>query len=458
MNILYQFGISLLISIVFITILLYLIYYYKSKISDETDKHVLIIPESINGNLKTYKYSNKSLIPSKNTSSYTFSVWLLFNPLENNPVYKCIFYRGQTYAPQPGVWIDKYNKNLNLIFDTYPSSDTKRLTPSSTHFAPGRNSVNIPNIPLGAWFNLAFTVNTNIVNVYINGEQQASHILPGPVIINNNSHLFIGGSGGDAEEIINGFNGKLTQLRYYPDVLHYRDILNIYNLGITPAYDPVTKSINIFGEFKKELKGGAELIGNKIKYVEKTFEETIGKEIVTLLKNSGIYSKLAKVGADMEQVVGGGLAGIGDFLGDEGKSLIYGDSWKEKVDYMLNDPKLMNDACNIDNYNPYKTDNMNEYNSFDTICVQQYDLGTEPCTDVNTCNNVAISKCNNDSNCGGYVIENDREHVTDVIDSENITSYHHNINYFSNKIAQNSGCYPSHNKITHNNTPIFHIF
>jgi len=392
--------------IIIVTILTLIIYYYKSVIKNESDTHVLIIPNEIDGKSKKYKYNDKSLLPSKKSNNYTFTVWLLLNMYDKSNTYKSVFHRGDSYAPQPAVWIDKLNQNLNILFYTknIKISDNN-LIPNSANYPPIHNLVVVP-IKLNVWFNLAIQVNRNVVNIYINGLLIKTHILPDNIVIESNSHLFIGASGNDQNsKPLNGFNGKLSQLRYYPYSLNSTEVKTIYNYGLKPEYDPVSRAKSIFNEIDATIKGGADELGLVVKYVEKKFDNSIGYEITKLLKKSGIYGKIAELGGDVKHVMAKGLVGLGDYVDEEGKKMLYGDNWKNTIDFMIHDKKLTNESCNNRNYTPYTIDDNRKYYNLNYNCFTDatpYNPVPIPCTGGN-CDDIGKKTCDADNDCIGFV-------------------------------------------------------
>jgi hypothetical protein len=181
---------------------------------------------------------------------FTWCVWLLVNSLDST-LYKHshIFNKGNdmydeasssgtmgvaTVNNSPGLYlnVDNNNKPTNqLIF----YMDT--ITTSSGNAAQQKKLV-VDNIPLNKWFHVAFRLKDYNLDCYINGMLSTSLSFGNDVPKQNYDDVHVGKNG--------GFNGSLSNLRYYDYALSAFDLNTLVNYGpnLTPSsLDAKTNSI-----------------------------------------------------------------------------------------------------------------------------------------------------------------------------------------------------------------------
>ena len=157
---------------------------------------------------------------------FTWSFWIYINDLgTDSKKYQHIFNKGDnTYNSgtnlssvnnAPGVYLGPANNNLHIIIDTVDGNDTN-------------NVIDIDNIPIRKWVNVAIRMQNLIVDVYINGTVSSRLILNNTPKQNYND-VYICQNG--------GFSGKLSNLRYYTYALNVFEINNVVlggpNLRVT---------------------------------------------------------------------------------------------------------------------------------------------------------------------------------------------------------------------------------
>jgi len=82
----------------------------------------------------------------------------------------------------------------------------------------------VQDIELQKWINLTFSINTNSIDIYINGELVKSQILNGVAYIKNTNSVFISPNG-------KGFNGFNSKFKYWTYYMNPREVKNIYKQG-----------------------------------------------------------------------------------------------------------------------------------------------------------------------------------------------------------------------------------
>ena len=166
-----------------------------------------------------------SILRSNNQTTgieFSWSVWLFINDLgtvtPNSTSYSHIFHKGtkafnsngiSTINNGPGVYLSTTtDPTLHIIMDT--------VVPNSPAI------VDINNIPLKKWFHLLIRLQNTSMDVYINGVV-TSHIILNNVPKQNYQDVFVCMNG--------GFNGSLSNLRYYASALDIFSINSIVALG-----------------------------------------------------------------------------------------------------------------------------------------------------------------------------------------------------------------------------------
>uniref|UniRef100_A0A6C0E841 LamG-like jellyroll fold domain-containing protein n=1 Tax=viral metagenome TaxID=1070528 RepID=A0A6C0E841_9ZZZZ len=170
---------------------------------------------------------SKDTIPIKRSNNQTsgieltWSFWIYLNDLGNeNNKYQHIFNKGDsnfdntsaisTINNSPGVYLGPKNNSLLIIMDTVNSTDTN-------------NRINIENIPIRKWVHVAIRIKNTILDVYVNGVVSNRLVLMNVPKQNfNDINLCQNG----------GFNGKLSNLRYYSRAL------NVFEINAVVLYGP----------------------------------------------------------------------------------------------------------------------------------------------------------------------------------------------------------------------------
>lgn len=109
---------------------------------------------------------------------------------------------------------------------------TSRQTPIKTTTISGYGSKSngkytnciIEDIELQKWINLVFSINTNSIDIYINGEMVKSQFLNGIASIKNSNKVFISPNG-------KGFNGWNSKFEYWTHYMNPKEVKKIYNQG-----------------------------------------------------------------------------------------------------------------------------------------------------------------------------------------------------------------------------------
>ena len=214
-------------------IILYLVYIYAFKNSRDS----LIAAQSTD---------NKIVIKKKikNEINCTYSLWLFVSQWKSDPHYKHIMTReveGGGYSPT--VYFDGVVNNIHINF----SSD-------SSH----SDDIQINDFPLQSWTNLIISINTNVVDIYINGKLERSATLSKPPDQPSNN-LYLGnfnpksswpnpGEGGNIENV-DPFVGFVSTVTYISGPITPDTAWSIYMKG----YDDAGIDKNLLGKYRLKI-------------------------------------------------------------------------------------------------------------------------------------------------------------------------------------------------------------
>ena len=163
--------------------------------------------------------------------TYTYSLWLMIDKIETDKR-QHIFHKGSSFT-SPGAPKDSMfnpnggtitvNQNNPLPFPNIsPGVFIKEKSNTLIIFQNTYNNilenVEVDNIPLNKWFHLAIRVENKNMDVFINGKIASSYILTSPPK-QNYGNVYI--ANGD------GFNGKMSSLRYFSKSLSGTQINDI---------------------------------------------------------------------------------------------------------------------------------------------------------------------------------------------------------------------------------------
>lgn len=167
---------------------------------------------------------NKNAIPimrSRNQDNgveFTYSIWIYIESLRyNEGQYKHIFHKGNdnidfTNEEQlglnypnngPGLYIHPTKNTLVVIMNTFKVINEK---------------IEINNVPLNKWLNVIIRVENRNLDVYVNGNIKARHVLSS-VPKQNYGDVYVNMNG--------GFQGHVSKFRYFNRGLNVREISKI---------------------------------------------------------------------------------------------------------------------------------------------------------------------------------------------------------------------------------------
>ena len=183
-----------------------------------------VVPQdpAIAGSMPVMRSSNQ-----REGLEFTYTVWLFINHLQNTGTRKHIFHKGSAHTGSsddgsfhpnnaPGLYIHPTRNTLIVVMNTF-----NNIT----------EEIEINDIPMNKWINVAIRVEGNKMDVYINGTIALRHIFKsvpkqnyGDVYVNMNS----------------GFNGLLSDLWYHDYALSGTQIEQIVEAGPDMTMDDST--------------------------------------------------------------------------------------------------------------------------------------------------------------------------------------------------------------------------
>lgn len=238
-----KFVFLILILIVFLILMnlgIFLIIYFTSP-----DKTPYVVKGLINGNSSRTipqdpKKGNSVTIYRSNNEkegiAFTWSIWLKRDSVEDSTLkYSHIFSKGN-FIPDPNDGSSKMGNAPGVYFETKFDSTSTTLDSSTNELAIFMETVKpeaadmdsitekilIEDVPLKRWFHLAIRIQNKIMDVYINGTV-AKRVTFSNVPKQNYSDIHVAKNG--------GFNGQLSDLRYFDSALNVFQIMNLVNAG-----------------------------------------------------------------------------------------------------------------------------------------------------------------------------------------------------------------------------------
>jgi len=151
---------------------------------------------------------------------FSWSVWINVSDLHGTKDYLHVFSKGDnsTLAPIDDRGISSPNNAPGL----YLSAETNQLLVVMNTFENIEEKVEVGNIPLLKWIHVLIRVEGQYLDVYVNGRLAKRKEMTS-VPKQNNGGVYVASNG--------GFNGFISNLRYYNKALSPGDIVGIVNQG-----------------------------------------------------------------------------------------------------------------------------------------------------------------------------------------------------------------------------------
>jgi hypothetical protein len=161
---------------------------------------------------------------------FSWSVWINITNMDNEyDKYKHIFSKGDNNNVPNTNGKNSPNNSPGL----YLKPSTNTLTVFMNTFETIEEEVDVANIPLNKWVHVLVRVEGNYLDAYINGILAKRHVMPS-VPKQNNGSVYVAQNG--------GFNGYISNLRYYERALDPGDIQLIVQQGPNLTLSKLEKS------------------------------------------------------------------------------------------------------------------------------------------------------------------------------------------------------------------------
>lgn len=223
---------------------------------------------------------NKNIVTDFNdnsTTNFMLSVWFYIDDWENKiSKEKNVLFMSNTPIANPAfdnpsdfMGISKKNckngadtgvtyKNLNIALDDYNNNlliDIETQPGDATDGSYCYTRYLVKNISVQKWNCLTISVDTKILDVYLDGKLRNSFILPNiynSSDLTNRNKMYLG----HINERSPGFQGVITRIRYEPNSINPQEAYNIYKEGINSSlakslYDKYSMKVS-FLEYNKE--------------------------------------------------------------------------------------------------------------------------------------------------------------------------------------------------------------
>lgn len=153
---------------------------------------------------------------------FTWSCWIYVDDMGyNEGKYKCVFYKGNDYEPNPNGETPGLNYPNNAP-GLYIAPHTNSLVILMNTFKVMNEEIVIRDLPINKWVNVIIRCKNTTMDVYINGTITKSHILHG-VPKQNYGNVFVGMNG--------GFSGNISNLSYFNYALGTNKIAQLQIMG-----------------------------------------------------------------------------------------------------------------------------------------------------------------------------------------------------------------------------------
>tara|TARA_B100000700_G_scaffold330036_1_gene454277 strand:+ start:2532 stop:3275 length:744 start_codon:yes stop_codon:yes gene_type:complete len=232
-----------IIGLIVLALLSVSIYFIVVKVKQSKKGKKDIIGSLHNGKIP-FTIKSKDIPASEYGNEYTINFWLYMNDWEyRNTKPKSILFRGDRKAisTNPGIWFYPRNNKIKISFQLQSDKPTqKQIEEAVNNCSKSMNPINNPNmlrhhrgscdiknIPLQRWNNITITLWNQTVDVYLNGGLVRSCIMP-EYPVPSSGDIFVSHFG--------GFNGYISDVKYFAQHLTSREIQKIYNKGPNLKY------------------------------------------------------------------------------------------------------------------------------------------------------------------------------------------------------------------------------
>lgn len=161
---------------------------------------------------------------------------------EDETIKTCISKDGNNYLIAKDNSTSSMNPYINPPNKLCSAVLTKNEILWNTSDANTDNETCIDNIPLDRWFQLAIVMQSQSVDIYVDGKLYSTITLNSMPSFGDGSAFVLSEDNSPLYNSLNGFSGAMTQLRYFNYSLSPDDIANVYSWGPHPHVPKKIKS------------------------------------------------------------------------------------------------------------------------------------------------------------------------------------------------------------------------
>ena len=258
------------IIIILIIIVLFVIFYFNTKGNIIYDK-LLDTTANNNDDQLQIKYSDNKASLANPTDNFTLSLWFYIDNWEVGESNKNILYMsnnsinnpysestgnggngGNGNKPDLGIYMDKYKNELTI------SLKQKTQSSDSNSDSSEEKTYKIKNIHIQRWNCLTISVDSHVLDAYMNGKLVNSFIIDSYFYKHHNEpSIFLGPING-----ITSINGYITRIRYYTNYISSQEAYNIYKEGISQSI--MAKMSNSYSLDVRLMENGSRKAGFRI--------------------------------------------------------------------------------------------------------------------------------------------------------------------------------------------------
>lgn len=251
------------IIIILIIIVLFVIFYFNTKGNIIYDK-LLDTTTNNNDEQLQIKYSENKASLANPTDNFTLSLWFYIDNWDVGPSYKNILYMSDTPVSDPhidttsekpdlGIYMDKYKNELSIRLKQKDEDENVNVNNSSKF-----KTYTIKNIHIQRWNCLTISVDSHVLDAYVNGKLVNSFIIDSYFHKDHyNPSIYLGPIGNTTS-----ITGYITRIRYYTNYISSQEAYNIYKEGISQSI--MAKMSNSYSLDVRLMENGSRKAGFRI--------------------------------------------------------------------------------------------------------------------------------------------------------------------------------------------------
>lgn len=156
-------------------------------------------------------------------SNFAYSIWFNIADWSGAGEYgqiKPLFQKGDSASPNG----EPNDLLINTYFKRYENNLMIQFAYKDNNLEIAHHNCEIHNIPLQKWTNIIISVNTKVIDVYLNGKLVKTCIMQKPPVLGTTQEKVFLTPG-------NGFTGETANFRFFSDSLNPQQAWNVYKSG-----------------------------------------------------------------------------------------------------------------------------------------------------------------------------------------------------------------------------------